>query len=280
MVQQPITQVLLKIEQALQDSLITDSGLKFYIDPSYKKEWQSSVTATIAALPSNPNPKDKYILDNLKVGDKVAISYQIVSDFDFASDRNQFMPATEENPYVKEFYNGKGESVRAYALPARAGIQKAIWCAMYLNKQKDLIDGVQGDEETVERWLSQFPFGKTDIYTFNNFFEYGGQEYWKCDLSQIFAKKVKGHLVAVGDRVICAPIDEEVKDPKFIDTIGIKDRVKIRRQDRARVITGGKSKGLKKEDIVSFYPNHVEKYEFWGKNYYMVRENFILGKWN
>lgn len=276
----PVSQVLLTIPKAFQDELITDSGLKFFLDPSYKKELNVSVTAKIAALPINPHPKDKKILDQLKVGDSVGVSYQIVSDLQFGSDRNQFMSALEENPHVKEFYNAKGESVKVYALPARAGIQKAIWCGMYLTKQKELIDGVQGDEETVERWLSQFPFGKTDIYTFNNFFEYGGQDYWKCDLSQIFAKKVKGHLVAIGNRVICAPIDESVKDDRFIDTIGIKDRVKIRRQDRARVITGGKSKGLRKEDIVSFYPNHVEKYQFWGKDYYMVREDFILGRWN
>lgn len=277
---QPITQVLLCIDKPLQDSIVTDSGLKLYLDPTYKKEWNASVTATIAALPSNPHPKDKYISDSLKVGDKIAISYQVVSDLEFGSDRNQFMTALEENPYVKEFFNGKGESVKVYALPARAGIQKAIWCGMYLDKQKRLIDGVQGDEETVERWLSQFPFGKTDIYTFNNFFEYDGQDYWKCNLSQIFAKKVKGHLVAVGDRVICQPIDDSVRDDRFIDTIGIKDRVKIRRQDRATVLTGGKSKGLKKGQVVSFYPNHVERYEFWGRQYYMINQNFILGKWN
>jgi len=276
----PLTQVLLSIEKPLQDSITTDSGLKFYVDPSYKKEWQASVTATIAALPINPNPKDKKILDQLKVGDKVCISYQIVSEITYGSDGNSFMLATEENPYVREFYNGKGQSVRVYALPKRVGLIGAIWCGVLLDNRRELIDGVQGTEEEVERWLSQFPFGKTDIYTFNNFFEYNGTDYWKCNLTDIFAVKKKGHLIAVGDRVICKPVDEEIPDKFLINDNGLAEKIMIRHQDRGRVISGGKEKGIKKDSIISFEPTHVERYEFWGQQYFLINERLVNGKWN
>lgn len=277
---QPINQVLLTISKTFQDEIVTESGLKLFLDGSYRREWTATVTAKIAHLPVNPNPQDRKILEQLKVGDLVCLSYQVVSDITFKGDGGQFMPSVEENDYVKEFVNGRGETVKVYGMKKRSGIDGITWVGMYQNKIGELIDGVQGDEHAVNRWMSQFPFGKTDVYTFNNFFEFGNDEYWKCDLSQIFAKKVKGHLVAVGDRVICQPIDEAVKDDRFIDVIGIKERVKIRRQDRATVLTGGKSKGLKKGQVVSFQPNHLERYEFYGKQYYMVREDFILGKWN
>lgn len=276
----PVGQVLLSIDKVMQDELITDSGIKFFYDPSFKKEWSVAVTAKIAALPSNPNPKHKAILDQLKVGDEVVMSYQVVASLDFSSDRDRFMEATEENPHTKEFYNGKGESIRMYALPVRSGIAKAMWCAMYLNRRHDLIDGVQGSESEVARWMAQFKFGKTDEYTFNNFFEFGGKDYWKCDATQIFAKKVKGHLVAVGNRVICRPIDEEIKNDMLIDSAGVKERVRIRRQDRAIVLTGGKSKGLKKEDKIHFDPRMVEKYEIYNKSYFLINERLVLGKWN
>lgn len=275
----PVTDVLLEIDQAIQDTIITDSGLKLYLDGSYKKEWNVSVTATISALPANPNPKHKKILENIKVGDEVVISYQVVADFEFKGDGAQFIQSTEDNEYLKEFINGKGEMVKMYALPTRQGIKKAIWVGVYLNKQRELIDGAQGDEEEVYRWMSQFPFGKTDIYCFNNFFEYGGKHYWRCSPDQIFAKRNKGHLVAVGNRIICKPIEEDA--PKQMsDQIQHNFSVKIRHQDRGRVITGGKEKGIKKDEVISFQPNHCEKYQIGGVDYFLINQNFVLGKWN
>lgn len=277
---QPITQVLLTIPKALQDELITDSGLKLYIAPDFKKEWQASVTAIVAALPSNPHHKHKKIVSQLKVGDKICISYDVVANFDFTRDSDRFMQATEDNPHIKEFYNGKGETVRVYAMAKRAGFAGVIWIGVHLDSRRELIDGVQGDESTLERWLSQFPFGKTDSYQFNNFFEYEGNDYWKCDPDQIFAVKRKGHLVAVGDRIITKPVDEEVPDQFLINDNGLAEKVVIRHADRGRVITGGKEKGIKKEDIINFEPQFVEKYDFFGQQYFLIKENFVLGKWN
>lgn len=275
----PVSQVLLSIKQALQDELTTDSGIKFYIAPDYKKEWQAAVTATVSELPINPSPKDKEILAQLYPGDEVAISYQVVADFEFKGDGGQFMPTTEDNDYVKEFANGRGETVRVYALPKVAGFKGIIWCGALQNKKRELIDGVQGDEETVERWLSQFPFGKTDVYKFNNLFEVGGKDYWKCYPDQIFAKKVKGHWVAIGDRIICKPIEEEVP-AEVKRSLGYMGDLKIRYQDRARVLSGGKRMGLKKGDVVSFDPKQCEKYDFDGKQYYLINERVVQGKWN
>lgn len=279
MTTQPITQVLLRIEKAFQEELTTDSGLKLFLDPSYSKNWYCAVTATIAELPIKYNSKDKKIIDSLKVGDEVGVSYRIVSDFAFRGDSEQFMQTTEDNPHLKEFVNAKGEWVRMYALPKRAGTDGHIWVGVHLNSRMELIDGKQGDEEEVYRWMSQFPFGKTDIYTFNNFFEYEGSDYWKCDPDDIFAKKVKGHLVAVGNRIICKPIEHDVPQEALIAQHR-GHNVKIRYTDRARVLSGGKEKGIKKDDTISFDPKILERYEFFGKPYYLVNQDFVLGKWN
>lgn len=276
---QPVTQVLLSIDKVLQDAIITDSGLKLYLNPDYKREWNVATTAKICALPLKVNPKDKKILDSLKVGDEVAISYQVVYDLEFKGDGHRFMPSVDDDRYVKEFVNGKGETVRVYGLAKRSGFKGLTWIGTYQNKKREVIDGVQGDEETVERWLSQFPLGKTDDYSFNNFFEYSGQDYWKCYPDEIFAKKVKGHWVAISDRVICSPIDEDVPR-ELLNQIKHKETVKIRRQDRATVLSGGKRMNLKKGDIVSFDPQKVEKYKLGNKDYYLINERLINGKWN
>jgi len=274
----PLNQVLLTIPQALTEELITDSGLNLYIDASYNKHWQCAVTAVIADLPLKVPSQHKYIFDNLKVGDEVAISYRIVADFTFGSDSGQFIQATEDNPHVREFVNGRGEWVKVYALPKRSGLPGIMWVATYTDSKRQFIDGVQGDESEVERWLSQFPFGKTDVYKFNNYFEFEGKDYWKADLDDIFAKKVKGHWVAVSDRIICKPIEEKVPDSMLIgEHKG--HNVKVRYEDRGRVMTGGKSKGIKKDNVVSFDQRHLEKYTFDNKEFFLINEKLVNGTW-
>lgn len=274
----PITQVLVQVEKAFEDELITDSGLKFYISPDYKKEWQCSVVATIAALPIKVDPKFKHIFDELKVGDEIAVSYRIVADFTFVSDALRFMQVTEDNPYMREYVNAKGEWVKVYALTI-PGRNLVKWVGVYQDARLKVISGAEGTESDVERWLAQFPLGKTDIYSFNNLFEHDGQDYWKCDLDEIFAKKVKGHWVAVGDRVLCKAVQERVPDERLIgEHKGHK--VEMRYQDRGKVITGGKKKGLKKDEVVSFNPKHLERYTFENLEYYLINENLVNGRWN
>lgn len=275
----PVNQVLISIAKPLTDELITDSGLRLYIAPDFKKEWQAAVQGTVAAIPLKYSPKEKHIIDKLKVGDTVLISYQVVADFEFQQDGLQFMKATEDSPYVEEYTNGAGEWLKVYALPNLKGISKIQWVGVYQDRNRKVIDGKQGTEGEVKRWLAQFPIGKTDIYKFNNYFEYNGKEYWKCNLNQIFAKKVDGHLVAIGDRVITKPIEEDVPE-NVKQSLNYNGDVKIRYQDRGRVITGGKDKGFKKEQVVSFRPVHLEKYQFDNKDYFLINQNLVHGIWD
>lgn len=272
----PVSQVLLRINKAQQDEIITDSGVKLFINPDYNKEWNVAVTAKIAALPIKVSPKHKYILDSLKVGDEVAMSYRVVADFEFKSDGERFMPTTEDNPLMREYVNAKGEWVKVYALP---GIISKIWVGVYQDKNREVISGVEGSESEMERWLSQFQLGKTDIYTFNNMFEYNGKTYWKADIDDIFAKKVKGEWVAVGDRIICKPIDEKIPQRVLVGN-ELPDGIAIRYQDRGRVVTGGLSKKLKKGTIIGFNPRYLEKYDFDNKQYFLINKELVDSKWN
>jgi len=55
--------------------------------------------------------------------------------------------------------------------------------------------------------------------------------------------------------------------------------LKIRYQDRLRVLSGGEKLGLKENNVISFPPNHLEKYTFFGKEYYLINEKSIFGVW-
>lgn len=274
----PISQVLLCIPKAFQDEIVTESGVKFYFDGSYEKNFSATVTATIAALPLKVSPEHKALFDQLNIGDEVSISYRIVYDLTFGNDNLNYISTLDDNPHRKEFINGKGDIIRIYALPPRRGIAEKIWIGVQQNKYGDVLSGKQGTESEVDRWLAQFPIGKTDNYRFNNFFSHDGNDYWKCDIEEIFAKKVNGHLVAVGNRILCKPIDEEVP-AEVLQNIRHNDSVKIRYTDRGRVISSA-NKNFRKDQIVSFDPQKVERYEFFGKSYYLIREDLINGIWS
>lgn len=276
---QPISQVLLKIEKALQDEIITDSGLKFYLDPTYKKEWTATVVGTVVGLPIKAYGHNKDVISKLKIGDEVCISYRVVADFSFKGDGYRFMQTTEDNPYHKEFINGNGEWVKKYALPKRSGLVGVTWVGVHTDKYSNYIDGVQGTESDVDRWMAQFPFGKTDDYTFNNFFSYKGKDYWRCNIDDVFAISVNGKLTAVGDKVIGRYVEEDVPD-EIKKSILYSGEVKIRYQDRLRVLTGGESLGLVKNNTVGIIPGHLQKYTFYGKEYYLVKTSSITGKWS
>lgn len=273
---QPITQVLLSVEKALTDELITDSGLKFYLDPTYSKEWNAAVTATIAKLPVRMTPAEKRIADQLREGDEVGISYQVVADFEFSGDGHRFMPSTEDNPHMREWVNGRGDRIGVYAMKKRRGIG-IMWVGSCTDNAGRLISGEQGSESFVERWLSQFPIGKTDIYRHNNFFEYSGNDFWKCDLSQIFCKRRKGKITSVSNRVICTPIDEVIPANVLLLMQQADEDIKVRYQDRAKVVSGGTSKGIKPGMVIHFSPSHVEKYTMWGQQFYLINENLVQG---
>ena len=47
--------------------------------------------------------------------------------------------------------------------------------------------------------------------------------------------------------------------------------------DRGKVVSGGARMGIKKGDIVFFDRLYVEKYQFFGKNYLIIKERRIHG---
>ena len=273
----PLHSCLVRLDTAYQEEILLDSGLKLYLDPTYNKSWNATVTGKIAALPiRGKNKNENAILKELKIGDEICMSYRVVADFQFASDGKQFMSTLEDNPYMQYYINGEGEKVQVSALPTKD--RKIIWVGAYLDKYNQFIHGCQGTESEVLRWKSQFSFGKTDNYTFNNLFNFNGIDYWKCDLKEIYAKNKKGRVYAVGEKVICKPV-EEVVPSEVAEALGYKEEIKIRRQDRAEVLSGGKNKGIKVGQIISFDQKVLEKYVFFGKEFYIVNSNRINGIW-
>ena len=269
----PVNKVLLSIDKALEDEIALDGGIKLYKDPAYNPEWNVSVTGKIAEIPDNaPIP--------VKKGDEVAFSYKVVAETTFNdNEKHVFHSMTDDmNPKFRKYANSMGEWIVVRAIP---GILTLRWIGVYKGRDGKVISGVDGTEQDLNKFLSQFAFQQTDNVTYNNLIRHGKNNYWKANYDQIFAKKVKGHIVSISDRVICFPIDVEVPpEERIINGIHIPDMMMTARlQNKARVLSGGEKIGLKKDDIILFNPRFLEKYELWGREYYVIKEKRIEATW-
>ena len=268
------------MDKPLQDEIVLKGGLKLYKAADYNREWNVTVTATVAALPKKIYGKSKANIANLQLGDEVCFSYQVCNDVSFGTTGNYFMPEIEENPHILRWSNAEGKKINVTNLLPVHGFSR-IWVGLLVDEYNERIDGTQGTEREVKKWLSQFTFSGVQDYKFNNLLDINGKILWKCDLDQIFAKRVKNKLVAIGDRVICEPIETDIKTMMQI-TAGIDipfQDVKMRYYDRAKVVSGGEDIGIKKGDIISFESKYVEKYTLFGKDYFIIKKRRVNGKW-
>jgi hypothetical protein len=278
----PVNKALVSIDNAFIDEITTSGGLKLYLDSSYNKEHNVASIGKVKYLSKSHKLEHNDVVEHLKEGDEIAFSYRVVADFTFAGDGGQFIDIMPDSPdSYKKYTNGKGEWLIKNGLPKKTFGK--TWVAYHLNKRMELIAGEQGDESAVDRFMAQFNIGKTDKYVFNNLVNVDGEELWKVNYTEIFAKKGKnGNIIAVGDRVICEPIDTDLSN-QIEATSGIvvpKMMMMARWQDRARIVTGCKSLGLNKGDIIGFDPKYLEKYTLWGKEYFIIKKRRVDFLWN
>lgn len=267
----PVNNVLLCLDRALNEEIILNGGIKLFLDPTWRPEWHATVTGVVAAIPIHANK-------NIQIGDEVAFSYRVIADRT-CQKIDYFQSVFEQNNKVsRRFINGKGDKIIVQAMP---GVISPIWVGYLLDRRGNHIDGVQGNEHDVDRWLSQFNFSSNNDFKFNNLFELNGKNYWRADLDDIFAKRIKGKVVSLSDRVVCTPIEVDVKNKiELMNGTPLPyQNVKLRYYDRGKVVSGGESLGIKEGQIVSFEEQYMEKYFFWNKEYFLIKQNRVNGVW-
>jgi len=293
----PVNKVLVSIPQAFEEEITTDSGIKFYKDPSYSKEWNAAVTGTVSVMSDLVSEESRPIFDQLDLGMEVAFDYKVCADFEYVSDESHFHQVTPENiNHIRKYNNKRGEwlSVRSFPNPKGVvankifsitgentkAVQEKTWVGWLQDKYMNILDGVQGDENRLEQWLANFTFGKTDKYYFRNKIYVEKQPYWVCDYNQIIAKKVQGQWDAVGDYLICAPLLVDLSQKVSLSAGGLhipESAIQLKFRDRAILLHENKKMGLQKHDVISFeekyiYPNTIE-----GVEYIFIKKDKVNG---
>lgn len=272
----PINKVLLELDKLYTDEIITAGGLKLYLDPSYRPEWNVTVSGTIAGLPRDG-------IAGLEVGDRVFFSYHVVNEKTWEDDRSFFVRNLDGNEFVREYTDKMGGTIKVVAFP---GVITKRWAGAYVDEFGVFIDGCQGSESDVERWMSQFKFGYSKDLLYKNLVESNGMDYWLADTDMIYAVKRKKNIEATPGYAICKPLVLDLTDQVNLQN-GLSlpvMSVKGRLEDRARIISMGEklqnatTVSANTGDIVFFQEKYVERYDFDGNQYYVVKHSRILAK--
>ena len=271
---QPLDNYLISVENKYVEEIITSSGVKFFLDPSWNPTMHTTVIGKVEKIPVNNSLE-------LSIGDSILFSYVVIGQRDYASTGSVFhsMFEGEVNPMFQRYKNGKGEFLN---IKAMSGIIGYIWTGVHLSPRSELIDGCQGSESEVSRWASKFQIGAGGSYKYKNLLNIEGKEYWVCKPEYVFAKKDGKKLIPLSDRLILNPINVEIpKDVLSEMMIKVPESsVFARYYDRGELTHPDKTTGYKKGDIVGFDPKFVERYDVDGKEQFLLRKRRVLGKYS
>jgi hypothetical protein len=278
----PLNSVFLSLDKALNDEILLEGGLKLYLDGNFNPEWNATVTGKVAGIPKHPTGLCAEVCSKIKVGDEIAFSYRVVSDRCFNKVNDYFMQTKSGNPYQEKFTNFKKDILTITTMPPAFNKFSKIWIGLLTDKNGKWIDGTQGNESEIERWKSQFNFSGVQDLGFNNLLFADKQNLWRCQFTEILARKVGDKIIAINDRVICEKIEEDVKHKiELQEGIALPFHdVKMRYIDRGKMVSGGEDMGFKKGDILSFEPQYCEKYDLWGKKYMLIKKRRVQGIWS
>ena len=264
----------LKLEKSLQDEIILSNGQKLYIAAEWDIENNATVVGKVAYLPKVKKGEYSEILDQLSVGDEVAFSYSVCSDTSFNDATDNFMETSEGSDYLKLFQDGNGRRIKIMAIPGKIA---PIWIGVLNDKRGEWIDGVQGRETDVNRWLAtNFSFGDSSQLRFKNLFDIEGEDVWKCDYRNFFCKKDGDSVKALGDWIVCEPVYMDKTTAYNLEN-GVSlppMSVALMLTDRAIVVDG---KGFKEGQIIGSTESLFGMYDLWGKKYMVIRKRNVKG---
>jgi len=271
--------IFVTVKKAMNDEILLNGGLKLYLDPSYRPEWNATVTGIVSSLPKIPKGLNKKGVSSLSIGDDVAFSYSVISDMRFRNNSDSFAPALDGSDFMKWWINSKGEQIKVFAVPGKISVR---WTGMLIGKEGFPIDGRDlVTESEIGRWLAQFNFGGVQDFTFKNLLDIDGKDYWKVDPLLLLATKKNGQIISASDFIITKSINTDhttyynLENGLSLPPMSILATA----ADRGVTIEDYPELNIKKGEIVGFEPRFVNKYDLWGEEYWLIHKRNVLGTW-
>ena len=249
-----------------------------------------SVTGKIAAMPKHAKGVNSTKIATLKEGDEVAFDYSVISEMKFNENPELYQETLDVPGSLKRFENSKGKMISIFCYDG--AISKRWGCSLYDKNSRTIIDGRDNiNESEKDRWLAQFHFGGVQDFRFKNLLEIESKksgteiqtdDYWNVSMDNILAIKKGDDVVSVSNYVIATPLMVDATSSyNFQNGVMLPPMsVCFELTDRAEVASDYPELGLKKGDIASTEEMYICRYDLWGKKYFLINKNRILGTWH
>lgn len=210
---------------------------------------------------------------DLKKGDEIAFSYQVIASKKWNTRNDVFQQTVDSPGVLLEWTDGVGNTLRKVkSFFARK------WDGFLLDKKKNLISHMSGDESKVDRFISQFNFS-SDKGKFVNLLNIDGKEYWKVTPNHLIAVKTDKGIKTFNNKVLVRKLEVDVTQAvELAGGIILPDNyVKHVYPNRGVLVNDYDNLELLGGDIIGFEERLAEKYILWGQEYFLVKENRVLG---
>lgn len=284
--------ILVELDKAFQDEIVSDGGMRFYQDTSFRPEWNVTTKGTVVSVPkkltagggaSTLDPDRARIIPNVKAGDEIIFSYLVVMRRkQFDNKHEVFTKQRTRDPYITVWadYTGK-ELVRIYLTNDKYDV------GLFERTSKTWLDRLDKcSEKQAEAFIEKYMPSENVGFHYANVLPFGDKDYWMVDYANAIAiQKPDGTFEMVGEYALLEPIreprrekyqgkleiynleqDTDYRAVGRLISIGepLKDAVKLSVKPNEQVIT----------DI-----RYVEKYCIDNKDYWVVRQKYLFGKY-
>src|SRR6202012_4297319 len=161
----PFNNILVEITKKYDDELKFASGVKLFIDPSFNPKFHATSEGIVHSVPLALKGSSTGEKMDIRPGDTVIFSYKTVGDVTFADNTHLFRMTSKVEGYATEWMNQERETLRLVA-----GYEKGKpWCAMWLDKRLNLLQGKRGTQGECENWMAtNFKFAEGEGFQYDN----------------------------------------------------------------------------------------------------------------
>lgn len=278
----PKDKILVKIDRKFYDE--TSTGL--VIDTSWRPGHYATVTGTVVSVPhaTSAHPQKKVIPMEVRPGDKIAFSYTTVfktQNLDNAGDI--FYEDPVGSPFVTKWSNGNGKSL---IRRNRKGGKFDAALFTVENGKSHIVDKMAGTLAEANNLIDKYLVEANNFIRYQNCLPLEDGDLWAVDYQEAFAV-LRGHeLIMIGGHVLLEHPGGKLDRGEYEGALEIwgEGQRKVKRDVRAKVVAIGTPLIGKKQ--VSISPGETaivdvmtaQEYNFWGKEYLLVRQPQILAK--
>lgn len=282
--------ILVELDKLFQDRLISDGGMEFYKDTTFRPEWNTSVMGVVASVPKKLtvgggfdtiDPDRPLIRPIVKPGDQLVFSYLVIMNRKQSDNAGEIFTRDQPvNPYTTIWSNPNGlQIVRIYLK------NNKYECGLFDTVSRTWVDRIKGGEIDVESFMGKYMPTENHGFNYRNLLPYDGRDYWMVDYPNAIAiKRAEGVFDMIGDFVLVEPIKEPSRGT-------YRGSLEIYNVDQSsdyfatgkvlsigEPLLGDKKLNVKPNDIICADIRYVQKYEIDRKDYWVIRQKHLYGK--